>query len=256
MKRRPPRRLSRRAGDTPYRRFVNSLPCCSCGRPSPSEASHVTLSADQKGVGMKVSDAQVVPHCRACHRAWEQRRGRFEGWSRQERWDQAARWVAAVQLLATPEGREQALDFQDLGLGWIELTGETGWAWHPGPRPADKPSITRNEPSPEGSEAGAALAKMCDEAEARLRAVVGPTPERCGGCAARAGTYANACGSTLVAFTEALVNGEPFFCHAGLGLEREPNPEPKLICRGWIAMARPEDLERVTELLVRAGEAV
>lgn len=80
---------------------------------------------------MKVSDAQVVPHCRACHRDWEQRRGRFAKWSREERWSQAAAWVAAVQLLATPETYEQARDFAELGLGTIETGPEGAWSWWP-----------------------------------------------------------------------------------------------------------------------------
>jgi hypothetical protein len=133
MRRKPPRRLSRRAGDTPYVRFVRLLSCCACGRPSPSEASHVTLSADQKGVGMKVSDAQCVPHCggpKGCHAQWEQRRGRFAGWDRQMRWDTAARWVAAVQLLAIPETRDQARDFEVMGLG-VAVETEAGFAWVP-----------------------------------------------------------------------------------------------------------------------------
>jgi hypothetical protein len=128
---RSPRRLTRRAADAPYLRFVRLLACCSCGRPAPSEASHVTLSANQKGTGMKVSDAQCVPHCRRCHREFEERRGRFAGWSRQERWSQAAAWVAAVQLLATPETYEQALTFAELGLGTIEMGPDGAWSWWP-----------------------------------------------------------------------------------------------------------------------------
>lgn len=131
MRRKPPRRIAKRLADRPYVRFVKALPCCVCGRPGPSDASHVTLSANQKGIGMKVPDDQVVPKCREHHRDWEQRRGRFAKWSREERWSQAAAWVAAVQLLATPETYEQALTFSELGLGTIEVGPGGAWSWWP-----------------------------------------------------------------------------------------------------------------------------
>jgi hypothetical protein len=138
MRRRSPKRLRRRAGAAPFLRFVRSLNCCSCGRPAPSEASHVTISANQKGTGTKVSDAQVVPHCRACHRAWEERRGPFAGWSRDDRYEQARAWVAAVQLLATPETYEQAIEFERFGLGTVLPEVGGAWSWWPatgGPMP-------------------------------------------------------------------------------------------------------------------------
>lgn len=153
-----------------------------------------------------------------------------------------------------PKDRNHAMEMQDLGVGWIELTDDNGWKWHWGARPADAAVVARNQPTPEGREAGAVLAKRCDEMEARLRAVVGPTPERCSDCAARAGTYPNGCMATLVDFAMTLVSGEPFFCHAGIDLVGDQKQDPKLICRGWIAMARPEDVARVAEFIA-AGEA-
>lgn len=216
--------------------------------------AHITLSANEKGTGMKVDTRQTVPMCVRHHDFWDGRLGRagnpFAGMKREERYERGAKWVADVQQGAKPgDSRDEALALQDLGLGWIELVGN-GWTWHEGTRPDDAPKVTRNSPTPEGRAAGLVIAQLCDEAEAKLRARVGPTPPRCGGCAGRAGTEANGAGATIVAFTECLVTGEPFFCHAGLDLENDLNPQPTHLCRAWLAMARPQDVARVEAAIV------
>jgi hypothetical protein len=115
------------------RRFVQQLPCCVCGKRAPSEASHVALSPDQKGVSMKVPHSQVVPKCRPCHGEWEERRGRFVGWSRERRWEQASAWVEAVHALMTPgDSRDDALALEAAGLGRVIGNGGGGWSWLPG----------------------------------------------------------------------------------------------------------------------------
>lgn len=131
MRKRAPKRLARRAADAPRLNYIRAMSCIACGRHGPCEASHVTTGPNVKGTGMKVSDRSVVPHCggpRGCHAQWEQRRGRFAGWTREERWEQARAWVVAVELATTPEDHEHALVLEAAGLGRIETT-EHGWAW-------------------------------------------------------------------------------------------------------------------------------
>ena len=85
--------------------FVRKLPCVSCTRwTGPVDASHMTLGPNEKGIGMKVSDYQVVPHCRTCHGEWEERRGRFLWMSKEERWLQAAAWVTETRIKAILAG--------------------------------------------------------------------------------------------------------------------------------------------------------
>lgn len=96
-RRRPKKSSARR--NVAYRYFVRTLPCIVCGA-TPVDASHVSLGPDEKGVGLKVDDIQCVPHCRKCHREWEERRGFCWGWSKKQRWERAIEWVAETQLKA------------------------------------------------------------------------------------------------------------------------------------------------------------
>lgn len=126
---------------TPYeaafKRFVQGLPCICCGHPGPSTASHVTLNANQKGTGMKVDHLQVVPHCEdgagGCHPQWEERRGRFVGWSKDRRYEQAAAWVYAVHgiLAIEVDDKPHALDLQAAELGTVTEQPDGTWSWLP-----------------------------------------------------------------------------------------------------------------------------
>lgn len=114
----------------------------------------------------------------------------------------------------------------------------------------------RNLPTAEGRLLGAEIARLVDGEEAKLRATNGPTPPRCQGCAATAGSEANGCGETLIKFIGSLGVGEgPFYCHAGLDLEHDPDPQPKLICRAWVACADPREVERVQDIMREARTA-
>lgn len=113
--------------------------------------------------------------------------------------------------------------------------------------------LRRNLPTPEGRVAGAILAKLCDEREALLIEANGPVPPRCADCAARAGADANGCLPTLNDFAECVATGEPFYCHAGIDINR--HEAPRLICRGWIAMAAPDAVERVAAIIAEARAA-
>lgn len=53
------------------------------------QASH---TGEDKGAGMKSSDASCLPKCRCLHRQWEKREGVFEGWG----WWRRARWAAPL----------------------------------------------------------------------------------------------------------------------------------------------------------------
>lgn len=128
-------------GKTPYERalaaFVRTLPCCVCGRlPNVSalnEASHVALSADQKGMGAKVPHRQVVPKCHAHHVEWEERKGFCRGWTRDERYAQVALWLREVEQAVTPEDRASADELERWSLGKVIGDGTPhGFSWLPG----------------------------------------------------------------------------------------------------------------------------
>lgn len=53
--------------DEAYKKFIQSLPCSVCNRPSPSCAHHHPL-AGHSSVGLKTSDYRTVPLCgQHCH---------------------------------------------------------------------------------------------------------------------------------------------------------------------------------------------
>ena len=122
-----------RANEAAYVNWVRSLCCISCGAAGPSQASHVATAAGQGGMGMKVPDSQVVPHCDKCHREWDgrQRPGRFDHMDRDQKRELAARWVDATRLAAIPEDFDQALEFAEMGLGRIAHDPEGHWNWTP-----------------------------------------------------------------------------------------------------------------------------
>lgn len=104
MRREAPRRVARRAHLGAHGAFVRTQPCCSCARPGPNEAAHMTLGRNEKGMGMKVADEQRVALCRVCHKAWDQHAGKFANWSDESRYSLGAIWVATT--LARWEARQ------------------------------------------------------------------------------------------------------------------------------------------------------
>ncbi len=101
-------------------RWLKVQPCVCCGKPGPSDGAHLSLSRDQKGMGMKVPECQRAPLCRKCHQEYDQRRGRFAGWSDDERYATARGWITVVELSITPGDRNHALELQGYGLGTLE----------------------------------------------------------------------------------------------------------------------------------------
>lgn len=94
------KRASKRTPEaSAYMAFVCTLSCIVC-QGGPCDPSHVSLGPNEKGIGMKVSDFQVVPHCRKCHQEWEERRGFCRGWSKEYRWAMAHFWVGVTQAQA------------------------------------------------------------------------------------------------------------------------------------------------------------
>lgn len=98
IKRKAPRRLAKRSAFAPVLAFVRGLPCVSCSKSGPSDAAHVVTGRSQRGMGIKCSDAQTVPLCRICHRAFDTHSGQFRGWSREQRYEIANRWLLLVEL--------------------------------------------------------------------------------------------------------------------------------------------------------------
>lgn len=145
MEKKLPRRLEDPDDDPAFNRFVAMLDCAAKRLAGATrcrgevQSAHVTLSADQKGMGMKVPGRQRVPLCAHHHDCWDgrvrQADSMFFGWDKPRRYKQAADWVEETNLAATPtaDDRESALALADLGLGRI-VDGEGGrWTWAPGP---------------------------------------------------------------------------------------------------------------------------
>jgi len=108
----------------------------------------MTLNANQKGMAYKVPDSQVVPLCDDCHGYWDGGRdgprNPFTGLTSDDKYAKAAAWVAATWKLAIPEDEDQALIFEELGLGRNEKT-DTGFVWY---------SILLSEPGAAASSLG------------------------------------------------------------------------------------------------------
>ena len=67
-----------RLRDRDHLRFVSTQPCLACGR-SPSDAHHLKF-AQQRAMGLKVSDEFTVPLCRTHHRELHQRGDELPWW--------------------------------------------------------------------------------------------------------------------------------------------------------------------------------
>lgn len=153
MKRTVARRVAARAAWDPLGRWLRVQPCACCGRlprlprtreerqrkkwRTGIEAAHMTLSRNEKGMGMKVNDGQRVSLCggpRGCHRQWDGHRGRFAGWGDAERYEQAGAWLADVRERTTPgvDDKTHALDLQAAGLGTLNEKPDGSWSWTPG----------------------------------------------------------------------------------------------------------------------------
>lgn len=53
-----------------YLAWLRTLPCDTCGKPAPSEASHVN---SVKGMGTKSPDPFSIPECTSCNRNYDRR---------------------------------------------------------------------------------------------------------------------------------------------------------------------------------------
>lgn len=84
----------------PYRRFVASHPCFSCGMAGSSQCAHAN---EGKGMGMKVCDTRSFPLCFPCHADLDQSRGM----TRDERRDLEAKFVERMQRMARAAGRKE-----------------------------------------------------------------------------------------------------------------------------------------------------
>ncbi len=144
MEKKLPRRLDDPGqNDTAYRKFVVRLGyCCAASLPGASRCSgpiqpaHMTLSANEKGFGMKTHDRQCVPLCQRHHREADNERQPgtiFFEKTKPERY-------AAIDtnLAATPEDRDAALAFAELGLGRLVDDDGVRFRWDPGPAPRDE----------------------------------------------------------------------------------------------------------------------
>jgi hypothetical protein len=86
-----PRRLKPRRGpwrSKEHRAKVRALPCAAPNAPvgcsGPIQCSHLDTGLE-KGMGMKAGDQMTAPQCRKHHSEWEERRGVFAKWSREDR---------------------------------------------------------------------------------------------------------------------------------------------------------------------------
>lgn len=80
------------------------------------------------------------------------------------------------------------------------------------------PGKTRNRPTALGKEAGAHLARFCDQAEMK-KTTLHP---RCKTCAFRAGSIPNGCESTVMDALKCSMEDTPFMCHERKGQPCSP----------------------------------
>jgi hypothetical protein len=78
---------SKRVGykDPKYLAWVRTHPCCACGAFPPNHAHHETLGG--RGKSQKAPDSRSLPLCFRCHDDFHLVRGRFKGWTKQQRRD-------------------------------------------------------------------------------------------------------------------------------------------------------------------------
>ncbi len=76
-----------RVTDPAFLKFVRTKPCCSCGKPPPSQAAHIrmanlTLGKRAVGVGERPDDKWSIPMCSRCHLGEQHRTGERLFWQR------------------------------------------------------------------------------------------------------------------------------------------------------------------------------
>jgi hypothetical protein len=81
--------------DEAYLAAVRALPCCGCGAAAPSDPHHAATWL--RGLGQKCDDDKAIPLCRACHDEFHDGRGRFAGWTKEDRRDWCSRAIARTQ---------------------------------------------------------------------------------------------------------------------------------------------------------------
>jgi hypothetical protein len=119
--------------------FVRTFPCCAAHLGSCDGdivAAHAALSANQKGMGMKVPHDQTVSLCWRHHGFFDGALGEagnpFAGMTREERYEMARPWVEAVRKAAIPgDSRDDALALEEIGIGRV-VGDAAAWHWVPG----------------------------------------------------------------------------------------------------------------------------
>lgn len=96
------KRASSVRDDSPYRTFVQGLPCVCASMGGCSGdiiAAHATLGPNEKGTSLKVDDRQVIPMCCQHHDEFDGRaQPRFtDRWSKEQRYDFGFHWVRSTQ---------------------------------------------------------------------------------------------------------------------------------------------------------------
>lgn len=78
-------RTVEQGADLEYLAWVRTNPCCRCGASAPSHAHHEILNG--RGKSQKAPDARTLPLCFRCHDDFHAVRGRFAGFTREQRRD-------------------------------------------------------------------------------------------------------------------------------------------------------------------------
>jgi hypothetical protein len=102
--------------------------------------------------------------------------------------------------------------------------------------PADLESgkMRLNLPTAEGAEAGAHVARFCDQAEAAAWRAGKSIPSRCTDCVFRRGTVPNQSATTVLNALKCALEHDPFLCaHEAL----DESGEPTRLCAGYVILA-------------------
>lgn len=83
MKRRRPRPQPAHLRDDVYKAWIRKQPCCcGCGQDAPCDPAH---ERRQTGLALKAHDHTCIPLRRQCHRDYDGRKGKWAGWTNEQR---------------------------------------------------------------------------------------------------------------------------------------------------------------------------
>lgn len=123
------------AFDRAYLKWIRTLECRALHIPGHRCRGRMTAhhAGRKPGMSMLAPTETAIPLCWLAHLEGIEILGDvFKDWTRDRVRAWEDRQVAKVQLLAIPENRQQADEFELAGIGRVIGDGADGWSWLPG----------------------------------------------------------------------------------------------------------------------------